>query len=74
MLYEGHYPGQDVAKWNSAQAAALQLGELVRYFMGVILLFPGCADVWDLDAVGRNPDIDRIRGAENPTIVMLAKS
>ncbi len=31
--------------------------------MGIIILFTGCADVWELDALGANPRIDQISGA-----------
>ncbi len=72
-LYDDHYPARDNAKWNSAQTAALQLGELVRDFMGIILLSTGCADVWDLDALGMNAQIDRTRRGEIPTIIMLGR-
>ncbi len=61
-VYDDHYSASDNARWQSAQIAAHQLGELVHYFMGIIILFTGCADIWDLDTPGKNSQIYRIMG------------
>ena len=62
-VYDGHRLSSDSTSWGVAQIAAHQLGELIQWFQGFVILFSGCADVYDLDFPGANSQIDAIPGA-----------
>ena len=61
-VYDDHNPSSDAFVWDVAQTGAHQIGELVQWFHGFIILFSGCADAYDLDYPGANAQIDAIPG------------
>ncbi len=64
-VYDDHNPSADAFAWDVAQTAAHQIGELVQWFHGFIILFTGCADAFDLDYPGANVQIDAIPGGRS---------
>ena len=48
-VYDEHRPASDACAWDVAQSAAHQIGELVRWFHGFVILFTGCSETFDLD-------------------------
>ncbi len=70
-VYDEHNPSSDVYAWDAAQTAAHQIGELVQWFHGFVILFTGCAETFNLDFPGTNHPIDAISGGRS-TYVMYS--
>ncbi len=73
-VYDDHNPSNGATTWGIAQTGAHQIGELVQWFHGFIVLFSGCADVYDLDYPGANTQIDAIPGGAERTIFIQVNS
>ena len=72
-VYDGHRPASDSLVYNVCRNAAKQIGELARWFHGVVILFTGCAEVFNLDFPGINERIDSIPNGRSTYLKFTAE-